>query len=652
MISTSPETTTSSFQAPPTASRLRSFSSRPSLQDLVPVAVDGTSNVHDQLPAYALSSSSSSTGPSSFSYPPAHSAAPSTATNTAAAAAAITHTAPAVNRPRPLGPSSSDIATAAEQAHFLHPVSSASSLRPRASTASASASSSPSHIPPGNSLLRQHTSPPSAVDNNSAHFVPRGGLPPAPSIMYPTGQRHVSGVDPTRPYQVPPPPPPPMGAPNAGQMGNMMNLPPPPPLPRYPTAPGNSGVSIPPPPGPPPASALGQQPPWHGAFGRMYDGRQPASYNIPPPPPGQHQPYNPKLHAQIAAGQTVSIPPPPPPNEAMSATYIPQGDTYGEGVGIPAFGLEDPTLTVNSQTSRPVTTPQSGTDTNATTPMDDATRERLYAANNAQPRGTSNSSNATPPGSIPPEIAAQWPLDTVLIWLAQNQFSKDWQETFRALNLHGAQFLELGSGHGGRGNFGMMHQQVYPRLAQECTNSRTGWDQPREREEGKRMRRLIRSIVTGRPADMSKVTTNHGRKESLNGGHGNNLPSAGTDPMDSPNVCRPNWYSDHLILTNTCNRRLSVALVSAGAGSPRQGPPHYRIVLADQTLVLSLIIATFSSMLIQTVRAVTVLTLANRVKLPSVAPLHAPRALPVARVSPRRISVQGQRLCFPNLRAQ
>ncbi|KAF4464876.1 map kinase kinase kinase [Fusarium albosuccineum] len=290
---------------------------------------------------------------------------------------------------------------------------------------------------------------------------------------------------------------------------------------------------IPPPPGPPPASALGQQPPWHGAFGRMYDGRP--GFNIPPPPPGQHQPYNPKLHAQIAAGQTVTIPPPPPPNEAMSATYIPQGDTYGEGVGIPAFGLEDPTLTANSQTSWLATTPLSGTDTNATTPMDEATRDRLHSAN-AQLRGASNSSNATPPGAIPAEVAAQWPLDTVLIWLAKNQFSKDWQETFKALNLHGAQFLELGSGHGGRGNFGMMHQQVYPRLAQECTNSGTGWDQPREREEGKRMRRLIRSIVTGRPADTSKITISHDRKASLNGGHGNNLPSAGTDPMDSPNT--------------------------------------------------------------------------------------------------------------------
>ncbi|OBS22126.1 hypothetical protein FPOA_08462 [Fusarium poae] len=520
VTSTSPEITNASLHGQAqakaqalTTAKFRS-SSRPSLQDLALVDGTSTSNNHDLPPAYALSSSSSSTGPSSFSYPPAHAhPRPSTA-NTAA----TTHTQ---SRPRPLGPSSSDIATA-EQAQFLriHPVSSASSLRPRASTTSASAavvsaSTSPSHTP--NSLLRQHTLPPSAVDNNSAHFVPRGGLPPAPSIMYQANQRHVSGTDPTRPYQVPPPPPPPMGGPNTGHMPNMMNLPPPPPLPRYNTAPGSNGVSLPPPPGPPPASALGQQPPWHGAFGRMYDSR--SGFNIPPPPPSsQHQPYNPKLHAQIAAGQTVSIPPPPPPNEAMSATYIPQGDTYGEG------------------TLRPVTTPQSGTDTNATTPMDEATRERLYTANNAQPRGTSNSSNPTPPGSIPPEIAAQWPLDKVLLWLAQNQFSKDWQETFKALNLHGAQFLELGSGHGGRGNFGMMHQQVYPRLAQECTNSRTGWDQPREREEGKRMRRLIRSIVTGRPADVSKVSTAHGRKESLNGGHGNNLPSAGTDPMDSPNT--------------------------------------------------------------------------------------------------------------------
>lgn len=421
--------------------------------------------------------------------------------------------------------------------HFLHPVLSSTSLRPRASTASA-ASPSPSPSPVASSS-RPRTST-TAFDNDSPYHFPRGGLPHKAPNMFPAGQRHVSGNDPSRAYQVPPPPPPPVGGPNAGQMNNMMNLPPPPP--RYPPIQGASGVMIPPPPGPPPASALGQQPPWHGTFGRMYDGRP--GFSIPPPPPGQHQPYNPKLHAQIAAGQTVNIPPPPPPNERvneqMSATYIPQGDTYGEGVGIPAFGLEDPTLVGGPRPQWPTMPPQGGTEANATAPMDDAAaRERYYASSNAQHRGISNSSNATAAGAVSADIAAQWPLDTVLIWLAKNQFSKDWQETFKALNLQGTHFLELGSGHGGRGNFGMMHQQVYPKLAQECTNSGTGWDQPREREEGKRMRRLIRTIVIGRPADTPKMTSSHSRKESLNGGHGNNPPSAGTDHMDSPNVRLP-----------------------------------------------------------------------------------------------------------------
>jgi mitogen-activated protein kinase kinase kinase len=86
----------------------------------------------------------------------------------------------------------------------------------------------------------------------------------------------------------------------------------------------------------------------------------------------------------------------------------------------------------------------------------------------------------------------------VILWLREHNFSQDWISTFIFLNIHGSIFLELGSGHGGRGNFGMMHQQVYPRLAKECSNSGTGWDQGREREEGKRLRGLIRAIVRGR----------------------------------------------------------------------------------------------------------------------------------------------------------
>jgi hypothetical protein len=92
----------------------------------------------------------------------------------------------------------------------------------------------------------------------------------------------------------------------------------------------------------------------------------------------------------------------------------------------------------------------------------------------------------------------EWTMDRVLLWLASNQFSSDWQETFKYLNIYGSIFLRLGSGPGGRGNFGMLHQHVFPRLAKECSTSGTGWDQVRERAEGKRIRRLIWGIVTGK----------------------------------------------------------------------------------------------------------------------------------------------------------
>ncbi|KKY36068.1 putative map kinase kinase kinase [Diaporthe ampelina] len=206
-------------------------------------------------------------------------------------------------------------------------------------------------------------------------------------------------------------------------------------------------------------------------------------------------------------GQQIAIPPPPPPSESMqmSATYIPQGDTYGEGVGIPGLGMDDmSTWSATSQSSWLGSLASLGTnsDTTISTPIE------TYGNHN---RGNSTTSNATTAGGasgIPPELASQWPLDRVLSWLQANNFSKDWLSTFRALDLHGSRFLELGSGHGGRGNFGMMHQQVYPRLATECTSSGTGWDQSREREEGKRMRRLIRSIMN--VAEMAKDTRRYG----------------------------------------------------------------------------------------------------------------------------------------------
>lgn len=145
---------------------------------------------------------------------------------------------------------------------------------------------------------------------------------------------------------------------------------------------------------------------------------------------------------------------------------------------------------------------------------------------------SNNSSNL----ASPTDPALQWPLDRVLIWLAANGFSNDWQEAFKSLDIQGDSFLELGRGTGGRGNFGMMHQMVYPRLARECSKSGTGWDQSRERDEGKRMRKLIRKIVDG--TDVPPRTP-HARRESTQ-----ILPSASTDGglENSPNLGRQDGF--------------------------------------------------------------------------------------------------------------
>ena len=265
----------------------------------------------------------------------------------------------------------------------------------------------------------------------------------------------------------------------------------------------------------------------------------------------------------------------------MSATYIPHGDSFGPGVGIPGFGRQEPSFNrgdsaefsaASDSSSR---TSRNTADTGLTTPLDDGgsywqDRDRLYQSqtpvnrfnnihlpeyNSPGPptatilnpqlsnRGlnTSQNSNHQHTASIssntpisPSDAGREWTMDRVLLWLTNNQFSKDWQETFKYLNICGSVFLELGSGHGGRGNFGMMHQQVYPRLAKECSSSGTGWDQAREREEGKRMRRLIRGIVTGRAPDFTKPS--HVRRDSSTA----NIPSAGTEGTleGSPNLGR------------------------------------------------------------------------------------------------------------------
>ena len=375
------------------------------------------------------------------------------------------------------------------------------------------------------------------------------------------------------------------------QQHHMMSLPPPPPRPTPITSPHT--MMLPPPPGPPPAASYNVSSGW----GQQTWGRQ--GY-IPPPPPmlpvqaptAAHAPYNPSHGYQNHQPPPIAIPPPPPQFDGpplTSATYIPDGLSFGPGVGIPPLGsMQQPSFNRGDSSNfhadadaakiaadhRFFNGPQSPSSPNQDMSMNERfsnqsvpqtpltrhhplliptrdTQEQLATgqavlnaqsqssliptsatgqepANHGHRHTSSHNSASSPKPTDPP---SQWPIDQVLIWLAANGFSNDWQESFRILDIQGSDFLELGRGHGGRGNFGMMHQLVYPRLAQECSKSGTGWDQAREREEGKRMRRLIRRIADN---DDSRKP-GHARRESSQV-----LPSASSEGAmeSSPNLGR------------------------------------------------------------------------------------------------------------------
>ena len=135
-------------------------------------------------------------------------------------------------------------------------------------------------------------------------------------------------------------------------------------------------------------------------------------------------------------------------------------------------------------------------------------------------------------------IDAQWPQERVLAWLSANGFSKDWQETFRNLKLEGASFLDLGRGRNGRGNLGTMHQHIYPQLARVTSSNSTGWDQSREREEGKRLRKLISRIIEG--DGPTSAGSGHKRRES------GMIPSASTEGTleNSPHMSQAEFSTD------------------------------------------------------------------------------------------------------------
>jgi hypothetical protein len=250
----------------------------------------------------------------------------------------------------------------------------------------------------------------------------------------------------------PPPPPPPQ---QASTSGSHIRLPKPPPRPS--TSANHGGMLI--------SEQYHQQ----GYSPSLYQ----HPYNPLPPPP--------------------LVRPPQQPQESLtSAIYVPNGASFGPGVGIPPLhNLGESSNSMNYNTNY---APNEG---NALKDFSSSILNSLqsaeYSANTGfvsltlSPRTHLNIPNNTPNS----DAAIQWTAERVQIWLANNGFSRDWQETFKTLGLEGSRFLDIGRGHGSKGNVAMMHQVIFPQLYRQCIASGTGWDQNRERGEGRKLRRLV-----------------------------------------------------------------------------------------------------------------------------------------------------------------
>ncbi|KAK8164500.1 hypothetical protein IWX90DRAFT_261456 [Phyllosticta citrichinensis] len=317
-----------------------------------------------------------------------------------------------------------------------------------------------------------------------------------------------------QPYNLPPPPPQPTGASAHG-------MPFPPPPPRQPTSQSHMGVPLPgPPPGAPPTTYWNRNYPSSQTNGPL------PTYN-----PNAYQAY----HQQQQQLNMMSLPGENGP--LTSATYTPSGGSFGPGVGIP------PLHTPSEQSyyyPYPQDISSNETSSRGTTSMPTPPEEPSHPTyQNLRHHDHTPHEIPTEAPLSPSDPALQWPLDRVLIWLAGNGFSGDWQETFKQLNLYGAQFLDLGRGHGPGGNVAMLHSKIYPQLREVCEESGTGWDLTRERDEGKRLRRLVRSIVEngGNP---TSAKLPHRRTSRTFG----NSSSAGTDGTmeNSPNLGHQDLY--------------------------------------------------------------------------------------------------------------
>ncbi|USW59543.1 Putative serine/threonine-protein kinase, active [Septoria linicola] len=394
-------------------------------------------------------------------------------------------------------------------------------------------------------------------------------------------------------------------------------LPPPPPLQSQPQQ-GNGWP--PPPPGQLRTPIGGFHPPpplaGYGYGNQVRPGYAPAQ--------SQNQPREPRAYDPSAYSEYFQLPPMPPPDQPLtSATYIPGGESFGPGVGIPPlhdsrtpvhqparpapiphqhnqsfyrggsedfsaqnsfqqvygnsysqqdaserswytnqYGYQQPPQSAASappQSSFPPPTPTTGkpkaliapakeTEQHVSPAHDQRSAFSASFSQHTESSGglTSTNRDHSSSGDTPASPADHnWPAERIQIWLVAHSFSKEWQAAFQHLGVHGGAFLDIGRS-GGQRNIGFMTHTIIPQIARECTSSGVMWDQAKEREEGKRLRRLVREVIrsggggTPHTAATNSTTSLPLRANRRESQSNLNATSAGTDGNveSSPNMSR------------------------------------------------------------------------------------------------------------------
>ncbi|KXS96668.1 hypothetical protein AC578_4391 [Pseudocercospora eumusae] len=436
------------------------------------------------------------------------------------------------------------------------------------------------------------------------------------------------------------PPPPPLQQQQQQQHQQHPGIPPPPPLQQW--RPPNAFQ-------PPPS-------------GGTYWNRQP-SYPAPPNMQQQQQQQSrePRAYNPSAYQDYYNLPPMPAADQPLtSATYVPDGSSFGPGVGIPALhetrapapqsrlapqhmsyyrgGSDDfsaanatyqqsyggpPTYSQEgastwfphnqtqyqptpppqpsqsvpppTQMSIPPPTPTTGKPKALILPAKE-TEQHTSPAHEQRPPfqqsvsqpAESTGRDAAFAGEAPASPSDQiWTTERIVAFLADQNFSKEWQAAMQHLGLHGSQFLAIGR-HGAEKNFALMPHTILPQVARECTANGGIWDQAKERDEGKRLRRTIRRMIetgnAGTPlAAATSTTTTAGlplraRRESQSY---MNATSAGTDGNveNSPNLSRADLQARGSTPTTADGETESPGARMPPINKPRG--PDYRSITLD-----------------------------------------------------------------------